>query len=187
MKIGVLYNLVENPERGFEIDMLSDNKIIETVEAVQIALEDEHEVIPVRMRRDLIPQLTHESFDFIFNLCEGIDGNVKGEYWVTSFLDMIGIPYTGSDSLTLGLCLDKIKTKQLLIANNIKTPKYQIFNGEQSKFKFSNNKPKSPLKFPLKFPLIVKPSNEDGSVGISVDSIAYNELQLLERVLTDAN
>lgn len=183
MKIGILYNLVENKERGFEIDTLSDNEIVETVKSVQIALEKEHEVIPVRMRRDLISQLTHKSFDFIFNLCEGIDGNVKGEYWVTSVLDMIGIPYTGSDSLTLGLCLDKIKTKQLLIANNIKTPKYQIFNAKPDKFNgnYNNNKPGFPLKFPLKFPLIVKPSNEDGSVGITVDSVVYNEPQLLER------
>jgi len=171
MKIGILYNLVDRIERGLEIDKLSDNEIIETVEHAQKALENEHEVIPVRVRRELLTQLTRESFDFVFNLCEGIDGKVKGESWIPALLDIIGIPYTGSDSLSLGLCLDKIKTKQLLVANNILTPDYQVFYDPSQK-----------LNPTLKFPLITKPANEDASVGITIDSVVHDENNLFKRI-----
>ncbi|ODS36399.1 MAG: hypothetical protein A7315_14090 [Candidatus Altiarchaeales archaeon WOR_SM1_79] len=145
MKIGIFYNLVDCIERGFEIDALSDNEIAETVENVQKILEKKHDVIPVRIRREILPLLTQDSFDFVFNLCEGIGGDVRGEALVPALLDIIKIPYTGADSLTLGLCLDKIKTKQLLIANNIPTPDYQVFYNCSQK-----------LNQKLRFPLIVK-------------------------------
>ena len=171
MKIGILYNMVERVERGFEIDKLSDRDILNTVENIKKALEDWHEVIPVRISRGLLTQLTRDSFDFVFNLCEGIDGNVKGETWVPALFDIIEIPYTGSDSMTLGLCLDKIKTKQLLIANNIPTPEYRIFYGLSQA-----------LDSNLNFPLIVKPSREDASVGITADSVVNTEHELFRRV-----
>ena len=169
MKIGILYNLVEEIERGLEIDKLCDNEIIETVECVKKALDREHEAIPVRITRDFLVNLKRESFDFVFNLCEGINGNVKGESLVPAVLDLIGIPYTGSDSLTLGLCLDKIKTKQFLFANNILTPSYQVFYDTEQEFDKK-----------LNFPLIVKPANEDASVGITSDSVVYNETELFK-------
>ncbi len=171
MKIGILYNLVDCIERGFEIDKLSDNEISGTVEYVRRALEKEHEVIPIRIRRELLPQLTRESFDFVFNLCEGIEGDVQGEALIPALLDIIKIPYTGSDSLTLGLCIDKIKTKHLLIANNIPTPDYQVFYNSSQK-----------LNSGLTFPLIVKPAHEDASVGITVDSVVNNEPALFKRI-----
>jgi len=35
---------------------------------------------------------------------------------------MLEIPYTGSDPLTLGLCLDKRRTKEVLRCNGVPTP-----------------------------------------------------------------
>jgi len=171
MKIGILYNLVDRIERGFEIDALSDNEIVETVGYIQKVLEKKHEAVPVRIRRELLPMLTQDSFDFVFNLCEGIEGDVKGEALIPALLDVIKIPYTGADSLTLGLCLDKIKVKQLLIANNIPTPDYQMFHNSSEK-----------LNRKLRFPLIVKPANEDASVGITVDSVVNNETDLFRGI-----
>ena len=171
MKIGILYNLVDRIERGLEIDKLSDNEIAETAGHVKKALEEEYEAIPVRIRGDVILHIKKDSFDFVFNLCEGVEGNVKGESWVPAILDLIGIPYTGSDSLTLGLCLDKIKTKQLLFANNIPTPRYQIFRDLSQT-----------LNPKLGFPLIVKPANEDASVGITVDSVVEDRSSLFKMV-----
>ncbi|MDI6791583.1 MAG: GNAT family N-acetyltransferase [bacterium] len=171
MKIGILYNLVDCIECGLETDVLSYNEITEVVEDVLRILEDKHEVIPVRIRRELLPCLGKKSFDLIFNLCEGIDANPHGEAWVAGLLDIIGIPYTGSDSLTLGLCLNKVQTKHLFKANNIPTPHYQIFST-------SSQRPAPELKFPL----FVKPSCEDASIGIKTDSVVYNKLELSEKV-----
>lgn len=171
MKIGILYNLVDHVEHGFEIDKLSDNETEETVEHVRKALENDYEVMPMQIRRELLPTLTKNSFDFVFNLCEGINGNIHGEAWIPALLDIIGIPYTGSNSLTLGLCLNKIKTKYILIANNISTPLYQTFSSTSQKFNAN-----------LKFPLIVKPAHEDASVGINVDSVVNNKLELFKKI-----
>jgi D-alanine-D-alanine ligase len=171
MKIGILYNLVDRIERGLEIDKLSDNEIAETAGHVKKALEGEHEAIPVRISKDILAKLNVELFDFVFNLCEGVGGNVRGESWVPAILDIIGIPYTGSDSLTLGLCLDKVKTKQLLFANSIPTPSYQIFRDLLQT-----------LNPELSFPLIVKPANEDASVGITIDSVVENKSSLFKMV-----
>lgn len=171
MKIGILYNVVDRMERGFEEDILSDNEIVGTVQHVQAALRKEHLVVPVRVRPELFSILRATSFDIIFNLCEGIDGNVMGETWVPAFLDIFGIPYTGSNSFTLALCLDKGKTKDILMANSIPTPPYQVFTNISER-----------ISTDLNFPLIVKPVHEDASVGITLDSVVHDEAQLMQRI-----
>ena len=171
MKIGILYNFVEYMDCGLDIDVLSDNEVVGTVRSVLGVLEKEHEVIPVRFHPGILPYLKKESFDFVFNLCEGIGSNSQGESWVAALLDLTGIPYTGSDSITLGLCLDKIKTKQILIANGIPTPGYRVFLSASQK-----------LDEGLKFPLIVKPSRKDGSAGIREDSVVKSEDDLIRQV-----
>ena len=171
MKVGILYNVVDHIERGFEKDIISDNEIVETVKHVQEALWNVHEVVPARVRPELFSILGKTSFDIVFNLCEGLDGNVEGEAWIPAFLDILGIPYTGSDSFTLALCLDKGKTKDILFANNIPTPRYQIFTNVIQR-----------ISTDLIFPLIVKPVHEDASVGIALDSVVNDESQLMERV-----
>lgn len=122
MKVGILYNVVEAVERGLDSDKQSDNEILDTEHLVQIALQDDHDVIPVKVGRTIFTQLDKESFDIIFNLCEGYMGKVQGESWMAGFLDLLGIPYTGSGPFALSLCLDKARTKDVLQANGIPTP-----------------------------------------------------------------
>jgi len=171
MRIAVLYNLVDTIERGFEHDAISDNEITQTVAHVSSALQYCHEVTAVRVSLELLRKLKENSFDLVFNLCEGIDGFVGGEALIPAYLDILRLPYTGSDSLTLGLCLDKLKTKFLLIANHIHTPRYQTFSSISQKRRST-----------LRFPLIVKPVREDASVGITVDSVVTSEHDLLNQV-----
>jgi D-alanine-D-alanine ligase len=171
MRIGVLYNLVDRVERGFAKDAISDNEIVETVGHVVKTLSRQHEVFPVRARPDLLGKITHTSFDAVFNLCEGFQGKVQGEHWMAGFLDLHGIPYTGSGPLSLGMCLNKMRTKQILVANGAVTPNYQVFHSA------SQN-----LSPDLKFPLFVKPVQEDASVGITNESLVNNKLELFKRV-----
>jgi len=171
MRIGILYNTVEKVERGFAADAISDNEIVHTVEHVVRALEDGNEVVPVRARPELLGKLRKGSFDILFNLCEGFMGKVQGEFWMAGYLELVGLPYTGSGPLSLGMCLNKMRTKQVLVANSIPTPRYQVF------FATSQN-----LSPELKFPLFVKPIREDASVGISSESIVKNKLELFRRI-----
>jgi D-alanine-D-alanine ligase len=90
---------------------------------------------------------------------------------MAGLLELHGIPYTGSDPLSLGMCLNKMRTKQILVANGVTTPKYQVF------FSASQN-----LSTDLRFPLFVKPVQEDASVGITNESVVNNKLELFKRV-----
>ncbi|MEK6856797.1 MAG: D-alanine--D-alanine ligase, partial [Nanoarchaeota archaeon] len=140
MRIGTIYNLTENS--------ISENEITQTLEGVMSALEPEHEVIPLRVRKDNLHLLTKNNFDFVFNLAEGFGQNSEGESWIASYLELQEIPYTGSNPSTLALCLDKAKAKAVLLANNLPTPKHRVFTFPQKEI------------FGLEFPLIVKPVHE---------------------------
>ena len=82
----------------------------------------------------------------------------------------MGIPYTGSDALAVGLALHKDRAKELLKARGIPTPEFLLVERMED------------LKgLELKFPLIVKPAREDASAGIDFDSVVESR-QALERV-----
>ncbi|MBN2154852.1 MAG: GNAT family N-acetyltransferase [Candidatus Lokiarchaeota archaeon] len=172
MKIGLIYNFVDTLERGIELDKIADNEIVSTVDHIYTALSSHHEVIPVRISPDTLSDIAEARFDVIFNLCEGIGGNVAAESLVPAILDLFHIPYTGSDHITLGLCLDKARTKQFLMVNGIPTPRFQVFNTIAES-----------LVDELSFPLIVKPLHEDASIGITEESVVYNSSQLNRQIL----
>ncbi len=171
MKVGILYNYVDKVERGLDQDKVSDNEILTTVRLVQEALKAEHEVIPVRVSRKLLLELEKDSFDVVFNLCEGFLGKVQGEAYIAGYLELLDIPYTGSDPFTLSMCLDKGKVKDVLRVNGIPTPRSQVFED-----------PSQPLDQTLSYPLIVKPLREDASVGIDQSSVVTDEGRLMGRV-----
>jgi len=171
MKIGIFYNYVESLSRGFDQDKIADNEILVTVDHIHKVLYPYHESIPVKITPSTLSEIADAEFDFVFNVCEGVGGNVSGEAYIPAILDLFQIPYTGSDHFTLGLCLDKAKTKQLLIANGLPTPYFQVFH---SKDEILNDT--------FCFPLFVKPLHEDASIGISKDSVVKNKSQLQRQI-----
>jgi D-alanine-D-alanine ligase len=62
-------------------------------------------------------------------------------------------------------------TKQLLMANNVPTPRYKLLT-----------EPKMPGRHGLHYPLIVKPAREDASSGVEKGSVVYDFEQLKERI-----
>lgn len=82
---------------------------------------------------------------------------------IPALLDLFRVPYTGSSPLTLGLCQDKGKVKDILLSQGILTPRYKIFD-----------RGVNPIKGNV-FPIIVKPLHEDGSLGISKESVVFDD------------
>ncbi len=82
----------------------------------------------------------------VFNIAEGKAGKFR-ESEVPAVLDYLNIPYTGSNTIALALALNKALTKKILKAENIPTPRFQLFNSADEV-----------LDSLLKFPLIVKPN-----------------------------
>jgi D-alanine-D-alanine ligase len=79
---------------------------------------------------------------------------------------MLEIPYTGSDPLTLGLCLDKRRAKEILRYNNVPTPRFWMIPTLNE------------LPARLPYPLMVKPSLEGSSKGVTDRSLVHNFVEL---------
>src|ERR1035437_9995886 len=120
--------------------------------------------------RRLCTFLSHERPEVIFNCCESIMGQSRLEMNVAAMYELFGIEYTGSPAFTLGLALDKALTKSLFDAHGIPTPKHQLFRARDR------------FKGTLEFPVIVKPVQEDASIGIDANAIVQNEDELMARV-----
>jgi D-alanine-D-alanine ligase len=152
-----------------EIERLADEEIIEVATAVKAGLElHGYRADLVSLDPKNIGGLSR--YDHIFNLVETIYGYPLTDYEAAQQLEYLGIPFTGSSSETLKICLNKAATKKVLRANKIKTPDYVVIE------------PDGELNVSLHYPVIVKPVHEDGCVGISVDSQARNPAQLETQV-----
>ena len=110
---------------------------------------------------DGIPALVDEiragKVDRVFNILHGSHGG--GEDGVLQgVLDQLGVPYTGSGVLGSALSMDKIRTKQVWIAEGLPTPRFiRIPAGGDVRA----------AAFALGFPVFLKPSSEGSSVGVA--------------------
>lgn len=120
---------------------------------------------------EAVQQIQDEKIDIVFNLCERINHSSLLEPHAAALLDILRIPYTGSNPFTLGLCLDKIRVKKLLNYHRIPTPRWDYMYDASEQFD---------QEFPL--PAIVKPANSDSSLGITNDSVVTNRDALLRRI-----
>ena len=86
-------------------------------------------------------------------------------------MDYLDIPYTGSNTLSLALALNKALTKKILIAENIPTPRFQVFS-----------KITAELDPALRFPLITKPNREGSAKGISASCVVRDKESLFAKI-----
>jgi D-alanine-D-alanine ligase len=107
--------------------------------------------------------------DVIINLCEGYRGHPHFEPHIAALLEIAGLAFTGNPAKTLWLCQDKFKTKSLLKSFGFQTPECELVHSLDHQVR-------------IPFPLIVKPNNEDASLGIGVDSIVQDQIQLRRKI-----
>ncbi len=129
----------------------------ETIDAVAVALSALGEVIRLEATEDFPQRLKESRPDIVFNIAEGRHG-VNRESHVPAFCEFYGIPYSGSDPLTLGLCLDKARTKEMLAFNGVPTARFTVVR------EISNV---SEVAGSLSFPVFAKPIHEGSSKGIT--------------------
>lgn len=152
------------------IDTYAEWDTWETINAVKSALEQYHDVTLVEADHSAFNKLKEINPQIVFNIAEGFYG-VSREAQIPSMLDMLGLPYTGSDPLTLATCLDKARTKEILSY-------YKVPN---AKFVLADNMQRA-KEIKLKFPLIVKPISEGSSKGIFTSSFVKDKKELLKEV-----
>jgi D-alanine-D-alanine ligase len=111
------------------------------------------------------------SADLIFNLTESYAGDDTKDMNIAAYLDLLDRPFTGSGAHGLHLAQDKVLAKKIFHFHGIHTPFFAIsFKG---KLDHSHD---------IEFPLIVKPSSEDGSIGIDSGSVVNSVKELMERI-----
>lgn len=150
-------------------DLYAEWDDIHTIKAMEAALASRHQVTLVEANLDAFETYRKIRPDLVFNIAEGLHGASR-EAQVPAMLDMLGIPYTGSDPLTLGLCLDKRRTKEILAQNKIATPVFTFIE--------------SPTEIPagLDYPLMVKPTLEGSSKGVTDKSLVRNRNELVRQL-----
>lgn len=107
--------------------------------------------------------------DLFFNLVDSVGPSFAAR--ATEELKKSGIPYTGSDGEVLRITADKNQTKQAVEKAGVKIAPSQLFRD-----------PKDKLDEKLKFPIILKPKRDDGSVGITNDSVVTDDEELKKRL-----
>ena len=110
--------------------------------------------------------------DVVFNLVEHFHDDPALEPSVAALLDLHRIPYTGAPPFALTLCQRKGLTKQVLLANGVPTPRFQLVWELRQ----------LPKRHGLRFPLIVKPAREDASTGVDKESVVYDDDALRTRI-----
>ncbi|GAC1428278.1 MAG: D-alanine--D-alanine ligase [Terriglobales bacterium] len=109
--------------------------------------------------------------DLIFNLTESYAGDDTMDMNIAAYIDLIGMPYTGTGPRGLFLGQEKSVAKKLFQFHGINTP-----------FFATSYKGMLDHSHDIKFPLIVKPTSEDGSIGIDADSVVGTVKELMERI-----
>ncbi|MHB1685964.1 MAG: D-alanine--D-alanine ligase family protein [Ignavibacteriaceae bacterium] len=111
--------------------------------------------------------------DIIFNFVESVEGIASYEYCMAGLFQLLGFNFTGNLPATLGNCLNKSRTNNILTSFGINTPQSAIIKASE---KFSE------LNFDLRFPVILKLLKEDASIGISEFSVV-KDIQALNKHL----
>ncbi|MFH0948406.1 MAG: ATP-grasp domain-containing protein [Elusimicrobiota bacterium] len=138
----------------------------ETLSQIENALKSSgHNVERIGNAKSLLQKISQgKKWDLVFNIAEGLRGRNR-ESQVPTILELFEIPYAGSDALTMGITLDKAVAKIVVSHAAVLTPEFLEIE------KLSQLAEK---KFILKYPVIVKPSEEGTSKGISKESVCRN-------------
>ncbi len=169
VRVGFTYNMKREKESDDEAEWDPP----ETIQAIADAIMSYgHALVQLEATQDLPRILAEADIDVVFNIAEGLQGRNR-EAQVPALCELLGIPYTGSDSATLAIALDKALAKKVLKQHGILTPEFQLFETGREK-----------LNPALKFPVIVKPNTEGSSKGIAGTSVVDDEQQMRALVKT---
>ena len=120
---------------------------------------------------ELIEGLAERKPDLVFNLMEMFGKNWQGDVGVAGLLQLLGYQFTGCGPGEFYLGQDKGLAKKILAFDQIATPNFAVFEGEN--FETGGN---------LRMPLFVKPLRADSSQGIDAGSLVHDTKGMMERV-----
>ena len=147
------------------------------IEQLTLALDRlGHRVTRISTDTDVVPVVSAlRSLDpeLVFNVAESFAGRSALESNVAALLNLLDLRYTGSSPAGLLLAGDKTLAKKILRFHGIQTPEFvTLYRGAVD---WAGN---------VNFPVIVKPPQEDASIGITRDSVVYDLKELFGQIDT---
>jgi D-alanine-D-alanine ligase len=164
-KIGVLMGGWSS-ER--EISLLSGQRVLNSLK------NQGFQAVGVDITRGFAEQIKRAKIDLAFVILHGRpgeDGTIQG------YLDLLGLPYTGSGVTASAICIDKVITKMLFERVGIPTPPYFVIRAEDSMSAVVAEAEKA-----FGYPMIAKPRAEGSSVGIELLEGRRGAVERCERV-----
>jgi D-alanine-D-alanine ligase len=161
VRVGIAFDLrSEQAARpGGPDDLLEEYDSPETVEALAGALRERgHDAVLLGGGRRFVERLLADPPDLVFTIAEGA-GTRSREAHVPAACEMLRVPCTHSDPLTLCVTLDKAMAKRLVAAEGVATPRFTVVDDVARA---------EELDFEL--PAIVKPNQEGSSMGVRLTS-----------------
>jgi D-alanine-D-alanine ligase len=148
-----------------------------------------YDVTEVEIDHTVLDRVREVAPAFVFIVAHGRNGEDGS---LQALLELLDVPYTGSDSLSSALCIDKILTKRLLQRAGLPTPPFHAFSrrtfqdlGAATVF--------DDVMARLGAPVVVKPARMGSSFGIKfvshpdqlrtavLGSVAYDDEILVEQ------
>lgn len=173
LRVGFTYNVKRVKPTGDGVeDSEAEYDSPSTLQAIREAIASwGHEVVDLEATSELPQVLANTEVDLVFNIAEGLKGRNR-ESQVPALLELLDIPYTGSDPTTLSLALDKALAKKIVRQAGILTPNFQVMTTGKERFS----------KDFTRFPLMVKPLAEGSSKGVVQKSVCNSEAEIRDVV-----
>lgn len=169
--VGIIFNTKKgtskNASDGIPEDDEAEYDSIDTVHAIKGALEAEgYGVVLLEADASLPETLPRAGIAIAFNIAEGIRGRGR-EAEVPALCNLLGIPFTGSDEVALGVSLDKAMCKRLAASYGVRTPRFAEIKEESDADRAE-----------LNFPVIIKPNAEGSGKGVTEHSVMDSRSEL---------
>jgi D-alanine-D-alanine ligase len=168
----VLYNHpILPPEHP---DAESEHSVVDVAEDVgEILREAGFRISLLGLKEDpvqLVNEIRRSKPAAVFNLHEGSIHDGETETYVAGVMEWLQVPFTGSPARTLTLAHAKQLTKRILLGAGLPTPDFFVVERLPVPRRTSD------------WPVIVKPAQQDASVGLDQESVVTNQKQLERRV-----
>jgi len=139
--------------------------------ALRASGHEPHRVMVDNTIEPVVRDLTTNRPHLVMNLAESFGGKSALESNVAALLNLLDLRYTGSSPAGLLVAGDKTLSKKVLVFHSIRTP--QCATVYRGMVDWAGD---------VQYPLIVKPPQEDASLGITNKSVVRDVRELLEKI-----
>jgi D-alanine-D-alanine ligase len=175
LRILILFDTDAEPPAGQEYSRQIESADEAEFDVARALRGEGHEVRLFGFRNALdalVAGLRAQPVDVVFNLSERFRNQSGLDYGVAALMEMLDLPFTGASAEGLMLARNKALTKMVLAYQGLRIPHFFVCKLGQQMQRPSD----------VRFPLIVKPLDEDASVGIAHRSVVRDDQALTERV-----